>query len=150
VTSGKLMYVYGGGFLTTGSDASVTNVGKIGVSTSAICVSVEALYPPVVNSITTQENFLSLSIGASLSAGIVGGVISEDYFEANTYDIVQNTKYLANLQIQNTVAVDISKCLAMSNFRTSDGDVPATYKLTIGLQTPTKFLTPVNTTSSSN
>lgn len=143
VTSGKLMYVYGGGLFTKGKDASVTNIGNINVSTSGICVNLEALYPPVIDAVTTQNNFLSLCIGGSLSAGIVGGVIGEYYFEANTYDIVQNTRWKSNLVINNTVAVNLDKCLAMANTRMSTGNLSNEYGLTIQLKTTTAVLSPV-------
>lgn len=150
IISGNLRYIYGGGFYTKGGDASVTKVGNINVSTSAICISLEALYPPVIDAVTTQENFLSLSIGASLSAAVVGGVIGEHYFEANTFDIVQNTKWKSNLRINNTVAVKLDKCLNLSNTRGSSGELVKVYGLTIELKTTNDVLRPISSTAGNN
>ena len=134
VTTGNLKYAFGGVFYTTGGDASVANIGNINCSTSGISVQLSALYPPTIGSITTQNNFCALSLGASISAGLEGGTIGELYFEALEFGIIQNTRYAAtNITITNNVSFNPDNCIHIGNYRASDGSIDRTYPLGINI-----------------
>lgn len=142
VVSGNAKYVFGGVYYTTGGDASVTSVGNMNCSTSAISAQLSALYPPTIGSITSQNNFCALSLGSSISAGLVGGTIDELYCEALEYDIIQNTRFNINLSIANNVAIELDKCLHVGNYRLPDNSLDRTYLLGVAIGYESTVLQP--------
>lgn len=124
----KLRWVFGGGTYVRGSDASVINIGNISSSTCSVSLHLAALYPPNITSLTTQGNYCGLILGNSLTAGFVGGSLGEIYCEALELNVVQLPRTGVSFPILNNVALNLSKCFNLGNWRSTNDLMSDNYK----------------------
>ncbi|WP_180052344.1 MULTISPECIES: hypothetical protein [unclassified Acinetobacter] len=129
VRSGTLNYIFGGGFYTSGGDASLNAIGNINVSVCANGILLGALYPPFIESATTESNLIGLAIGGSLGSAALGGALGCLYVEANSFNVIENTRADVNFKILNTTVLqDTSRLRHMGDYRLADDRMAGGYK----------------------
>jgi hypothetical protein len=98
-TSGTLTYVIGGGFLQSGSDANVMNVGTTSLVFGGIAQAASSLYPGNSANVTAQDCAAGLAIGLAPNNVCIGGKVGSLYCEDN---VPFNVLYLSRPNDGNT------------------------------------------------
>lgn len=115
LTSGKLIYVFGGAVDISGSDSSADYLDMIDATNCGMALFCRALYCPNVTVVCSQYNGVAVAIGANRSAANRGGNINSLYTENNRLDLLSVTLDGANsININSHYAFSPKKFYAIS------------------------------------
>ena len=107
--SGEFTYVYGGGVVIRGGDASVLKAAKIDAKRCGMGLVDGALYGAVVDNLVNQYCGVGYAVGLYPAAAHVGGQINGIYCENNHCDILKVSGSIANTYIASEYALNLAK-----------------------------------------
>jgi hypothetical protein len=117
--SGTFYYMFGGGLITYGNDASVTQCDTVDALRCGAALSDQALYGMEVSRLIAQSCGSGYVFGREGSAAQLGGNCGVGYFENNTFDLVCNTRDRTGKFINSEIAMNLSKIVYPAYPRTT-------------------------------
>lgn len=103
-------FIFGAGLFATGGDVSVLNIGSHDQKLCGVGYAGYSLYPAVFRSAVSQSCGIALMLGFSTSSSANNFSAQYYYFESNLFDIVQGSQADCPTQIEQTTALNLSKC----------------------------------------
>ena len=91
LTSGSLIYMFGGGVHVQGSDAGICAFNQIDATGCGFGLWTTALYGPIVNRLVAQNCGSGFAYGREPNASCVGFTLNGYYAELNNFDLVKVT-----------------------------------------------------------
>lgn len=126
LSSGSLVYLFGGAVNISGGDASVVGIDSIDAIRCSAALQIGALYAPVVDRCVAQSCFTNTVLGLRNDVSFVGGQINGMYCENTVFDIVKLTRAVSGLNIASNYALSLSK-VAFVNPRATDNSKSSLY-----------------------
>ena len=108
-TSGSLRYLFGGGIYTIGGDSGIIGANMVDATRCGIALFEAALYGAQVARVVTQFCGVGFMFGREGNAAQLGGAVNGLYCEANTFDIVRNTRDNTGRTVTNEYALNLDK-----------------------------------------
>lgn len=91
LSSGSLIYMFGGGVLLQGSDTNVYAANQIDATGCGFGLWTTALYGPIVNRLVAQDCGAGFAYGREPTASNVGFTLNGYYAEVNDFDLIKVT-----------------------------------------------------------
>lgn len=91
LSSGSLIYMFGGGVHIKGADAGIIGANQIDSIGCGFGLWTTSLYGPIVNRLVSQNCGAGFAYGLNVSASSVGFTLNGYYAEANEFDLVKVT-----------------------------------------------------------